>query len=117
MTVLNWVHENWTNAIILISCVTVMICEIIIFARLPRSERIQNVKEWLLYAVIEAEKELGEKTGALKLRLVYDRAVEKFTWISTLITFETFSEWVDEALDKMKSMLQDNAVIANYIKE
>ena len=37
-----------------------------------------NVKEWLLWAVTQAEQYLGSGTGALKLRYVYDLAVEAF---------------------------------------
>lgn len=116
MTMLTWINENWVNLIILISFAVVMVWEILSFVKLPKAERIKNIKEWLLYAVIEAEKELGEKTGALKLRLVYDRAVEKFEWIATVVTFEVFSEWVDEALDRMKNMLNSNKVVANYVE-
>ena len=38
------------------------------FFKLPTKEQIAKIKEWLLYAVTEAEKELGGGTGQLKLR-------------------------------------------------
>ena len=115
MTVLKWISDNWVNLIIIGVFLAFMGYELAIFAKLPKEEQIKNVKAWLLYAVTEAEKELGSKTGALKLRLVYDRAVEKFSWLSTVVTFETFSGWVDEALEEMKKMLKDNKAVANYV--
>ena len=115
MVVMNWISENWVNLIIIGTFLAVMGYEIVTFAKLPKEEQIKNVKAWLLYAVTEAEKELGSKTGALKLRMVYDRAVEKFSWLSTVVAFETFSVWVDEALEEMKKMLRDNTAIANYV--
>ena len=115
MTVLKWISENWVNLVIIVGFLAFIGYELVMFAKLPKEEQIKNVKAWLLYAVTEAEKELGSKTGALKLRLVYDRAVEKFTWLSTAVTFETFSGWVDEALEEMKKMLRDNTAVANYV--
>lgn len=79
--------------------------------------KITNIKQWLKYAVVEAEKFLGGKTGQLKLRYVYDLAVKQFPWIVTFITFEVFSGWVDEALEWMKDQIQQNKAIDNYINK
>ena len=57
-----------------------------------------NIKEWLLYAVVEAEKELGSKTGKIKLRQVYNEFIITFPIISKLITFDIFSKLVDIAV-------------------
>ena len=84
--------------------------------RLPNKVKINNVKEWLKIAVVEAEKNLGSGTGQLKLRQVYNLAISKFPWIGQLIKFETFSEWVDEALVWMRDELSKNDAIKNYIE-
>ncbi|MFR6482019.1 MAG: hypothetical protein ACLUPD_10785 [Anaerotignum faecicola] len=42
------------------------------------AEQREKVKEWLLLAVTEAEKELGSGTGQLKLRYVYDLFLRRF---------------------------------------
>ena len=70
---------------------------IIEFVKKGNSEKIANVKQWLLYGVMEAEKELGSGTGKMKLRLVYDKAVSKFP-IVAMIKFATFSECVEELI-------------------
>ena len=86
------------------------------FLKLPTEEQKQAVKEWLLWKVTEAEKELGSGTGQLKLRMVYDAFVARFGWLAKLIDFNTFSEWVDDALDEMRNMLSKNEAAAAYVE-
>ena len=76
----------------------------------------KKVKEWLRYAVIEAEKELGSGTGPVKLRAVYDMFITKFPKLSVFISFNTFSEWVDVALDYMEKLLTDNKDVKAILK-
>ncbi len=84
------------------------------FGKQDKETKIANIKQWLKLAVIEAEKALGSGTGQLKLRYVYDLAVKQFPWIVTLVTFEIFSGWVDEALDWMREQLKQNSAIEGY---
>lgn len=76
-----------------------------------------KVREWMLYAVTEAERELGGGTGQLKLRKVYDMFLAKFPKLSVFISFATFSSWVDIALDKMREMIEKNAAMQNLINK
>ena len=85
------------------------------FIKLDKQQKIANIKEWLKYAVVEAEKALGSGTGQLKLRYVYDLAVAQFPWIVSLISFEVFSGFVDEALEWMRQQLETNYRINVYI--
>lgn len=87
------------------------------FAKLPRAEQLAKVKEWLLWAVTEAEAALGGGTGQLKLRYVYDMFVEKFPWLVKVISFELFSGLVDDALDDMREMLEKNAAVKALVEE
>lgn len=84
------------------------------FFRKPRAEQVAKVKEWLLLAVLEAEKQFGSGTGQLKLRSVYDLFVSRFPWVAMVVSFKTFSGWVDEALDKVEDWLKEDAV-AEYV--
>lgn len=79
------------------------------FFKAPSEVQIRKIKAWLLFAVTEAEVELGSGTGQLKLRYVYDLFITRFTWISRLISFDMFSDLVDEALDEMRAMLASNS--------
>lgn len=74
-----------------------------------------KVREWLLYAVTKAEKELGAGTGKLKLRYVYDMFVARFEWLAKVITFDMFSMMVDEALEQMRTMLDSNEAVQKLI--
>ena len=86
------------------------------FFNLPTKEQIAKVKEVLLAWVVEAEKELGGGTGQIKLRYVYDLFVSRFPTVAKVIKFETFSLWVDEALDQMEDMLRSNKSLKEYVK-
>ena len=107
------------NAQIIITLVIVaiaLVCGIIWFVKLPKDKKIANIKEWLKFAVVDAEKELGSGTGQLKLRMVYNMAVKQFPFIVQLIPFDTFSGWVDEALDWMRDQLAENKVTQSYVE-
>lgn len=73
-----------------------------------------NVKEWLKWAVAKAENELGSGTGELKLRRVYDWAVEKFPIIKYVLPFCIFSAWVDVALNTLKEQIETNEDIKRF---
>ena len=77
---------------------------------------VKNAKEWLLFAVIEAEKQLGSDTGAIKLRVVYDQFLEKFPVLRMWVSFNLFSKMVDKALDKMQTLAESKGAINDYIQ-
>ena len=105
---MNQLIENWS----LIMALTVLLIFVgsIIFAffKLPSGAQMRKVRAWLLWAVTQAEKKLGSGTGKLKLRFVYDLFITKFTWIARLISFEMFTDLVEDALDEMREMLKNN---------
>ena len=101
------------GTIILIALVGLTIKE---FIELGKEKQLEKVREWLLYACIMAEKKLGGGTGQVKLRYVYDLFVEKFSFLKLLVTFEQFSEMVDEALVKMREMLEKNPNVAMFVE-
>ena len=98
--------------VILIGIIGLCLCW---FLKLSKERQKEIIIEWLLLAVIRAEKELGDGTGQLKLRFVYDLFIDKFKFISMLISFSQFSELVDQALDTMRDMLDSNKQIKDYV--
>lgn len=74
-----------------------------------------KVREWLLYAVTEAEKQYGGGTGKVKLRAVYDMFLKEFPKLAFFMSFNMFSAWVDLALDNLRAMLEDNKKLENYV--
>lgn len=89
---------------------------LVILSILFASNQKKKVIEWLKYAVSEAEKELGRYTGQLKLHKVYGWYVERFPIIASIISFDTFSLWVDKALVTMNQWLDNRNAISNYIR-
>lgn len=113
---MEWVINNWFLFVAGAAAVGVAAIAIKHWLELPTEEQIRNIKQWLLYAVTEAEAQLGSGTGQIKLRYVYDKAIERFKWAG-IIKFETFSDWVDEALEEMKHMLATNQQIRQIVEE
>lgn len=78
---------------------------------------VNGFKNWLVWAVSEAEAIFGSKTGKLKLRYVYDMAVERFPVMAKFIPFALFGRMVDGALDVMRDMIENNKTIADAITD
>ena len=109
--------SNWYLYVATISVIILAVVAIYQFVKKPTEEQYKQVREWILYAVIEAEKTLGSKTGQIKLRMVWDMFLERFPHISPFVTFDMFSGWVDVALIKMREMIQSNKAVSDYIIE
>lgn len=105
----------WWLLIIAVAVFAVAGYAVYIFVKMPSNSQITKVKEWLLWAVTEAERELGSGTGQLKLRYVYDMFIVKFPSIAKVISFEAFSLMVDEVLEKFRDLLDKNQSLQNYI--
>lgn len=115
--IMEWLIENWFLIVELIACGTVGISFIFRFLGMPTEKQKTKVKEWLVWACIEAEKAMKSGTGQAKLRKVYDKfcAVPTFTWVARIISFDTFSKWLEVALLEMKKMLISNKTLAEYV--
>lgn len=98
-----------------IICAVMVALAVYVFFKKPRAEQLEKLKEWLLWAVIEAEKEFGKETGAVKLRYVYNLFVITFPWLEKIISFEKFKLLVTEALERMEKLLTENPKIKEYI--
>lgn len=78
---------------------------------------INGFRNWLVWAVTEAESMFGSKTGKLKLRYAYELAIERFPVLAKMIPFAVFSKLVDGALDVMREMIENNKNIADAITD
>ena len=105
----------WWLLIIVVAVLAVAGYAVYVFVKMPSNSQITKVKEWLLWAVTEAERELGSGTGQLKLRYVYDMFIVKFPAIAKVISFDVFSEWVSDALITVKEMLVNNEALSTYV--
>lgn len=108
--------ENWYLVVALMAVTGMVGVFIGRFLKMPTSEQREKVKEWLLWAVTQAEAELGSGTGKLKLRQTYDLFVQRFPAVAMAVSFDTFSLWVDEALEEMRKMLKENKAVKEIVK-
>lgn len=109
------VMDNMIIAIGIIIIIGVAAYAIYYFMNLSKEKQLEVVREWLLLAVIEAEKALGSGTGQVKLRFVYDLFIDKFKYLSLVISFPQFSMLVDDALETMKDMISNNKQVEQYV--
>lgn len=107
--------NNWQFLVLSIAVIALAAAYIIKFVQLPSKDQLEKVQEWLLWAVAEAEKVFGSKTGQLKLRYVYDLFDTRFEQVAKYVSFEQFSELVDKALEKFNNMLASNKRVEEYI--
>lgn len=112
---MNFILEYWY--IILAFLVVAFVAGIAVynFAKQPTTEQLVKVREWLLWAVTEAERALGGGTGKLKLRQVYDLFIARFPWLAKVVPFNLFSDLVDDALIEMREMLAKNDAVQEYV--
>lgn len=113
---MKFIVENWFVIVAIAAVGGSIGYAIYSFVKMPSDKQLNKVREWLLYAVTKAEKELGAGTGKLKLRYVYDMFVARFEWLAKVITFDMFSMMVDEALDKMRTMLEQNEAALKFVE-
>ena len=112
---MDFLIDNWTLIVAGVAIVAGIVTTVIKFIKSSKASQMKNLKEWLLYATTEAEKALGSGTGKLKLRTVYDMFLLKFPWLAKIISFDTFSNLVDEALEDMNSLLNTNTAVQTYV--
>lgn len=78
----------------------------IIFVVKMVMDETDTVREWLIFATTQAEHLLGSGKGQQKLMTVYKMFMDRFPVFSVFVSFDTFSRWVDIALDAMKVILR-----------
>ena len=114
---MNWLVGNWYLFVVIFAVVGVFGLLFTAFLGQPTKKQKEKIKEWLIWACIEAERGLQSGTGQLKLREVWNLfcAVPAFGWVARIIAFDTFSGWVTEALATVKRMLVENPRLASYV--
>ena len=113
---MDFIIENWYIILAFLAVIVVAIVVAVRFFGQPTSAQLAKVREWLLWAVTEAEKDLGGGTGKLKLRQVYDLFVTRFPWLAKIVSFELFSGMVDDALEEMREMLAQNKAVKELVE-
>ena len=112
---MKYIVENWFVIVGLIAVCAAGGYAVYVFVKMPSDKQLNKVREWLLYAVTKAEKELGGGTGQIKLRYVYDMFRRTVHMACESDFVEAFSMMVDEALERMKKMLESNKAMQTLV--
>ena len=112
---MDFLINNWYVMVAAIVVLAGAGYSVYIFIKKSSTEQLKSLKEWMLWAVTKAEKELGSGTGKLKLRYVYDMFITKFPWLRNTISFEMVSMMVDDALKEMRIMLERNKAVKDFV--
>ena len=107
MKVLNFIQTYGFTIIISILVIAGLIIRIKTFFT-------EDLIEWLVDKVGDAESYFGSKTGQLKLRAVYDTFVSQRPIVALFISFKTFSKLVDAALEKFQDLIENNEKIREW---
>ena len=113
---MEFIVENWYVIVTGIVFIVGGVMAVLRWRNLSTDKKYEQIRGWLLQAVVLAEKEFGSGAGKLKLSTVYDKFCERFPWLAKVLPFETFSKYVDDALSEMKDVLKQNSAIASIVE-
>lgn len=113
---MEWIINNWYLLVAAVCVIAFGAFKVISFLKESEEAKIETLKHYLRYIVVECEKDLGSKTGQLKLNKAYSLVVKELPWVATLVTFEEFSMYVDEALIWMRNQLENNLQAKYYVE-
>lgn len=114
---MSFIIANWWLILVLAAGIGLGAYSAYLFIKKPAEEQLKDVKQWLLWAMTEAEKVLGSGTGKLKLRYVYNLFIQRFPAVAALITFEKFDELVSQMMEEFNKLLESNINVQRYIQE
>lgn len=123
---MQWLVDNWTLLASVIAAFMLAAVKVRRYLQLSaeaqakareqaKDKLIRAVSDWLLYAVTEAERTLGDGTGKIKIREVYDRALARFPELTYVITLEQLDELAQHPLEEMRKLLESNEAISAYV--
>lgn len=112
---MEWIKSNWFNVVGLLIIVITSLNIAKKYMEKDKEAKIAAICEWLKYAVTVTESSLQGGTGKLKLQMAWSMATAQFPFITKVMDFQQFSEYVDDALDWMKNQIETNPNIKNVI--
>lgn len=96
-------------AFLIVLCITLAGVYFWFLRRPPTEEHAKIIIDIIFSLVLEAEKQLGGKTGQAKFALVVrDFMRECPAWLQKFVTTEMLTEWINEAVERMKNYLAAN---------
>ena len=79
-------------------------------------EKRREIINKILFALaLEAERLYGSKTGQAKKAQVIAWFYERYSWLSSFVTEEQLSKWIDAVVEAMTDWLASNPVAAENV--
>lgn len=113
---IEFMYNYWYLIVAGIAIISVVSIKVYVWFKQPSNKQLEQIQEWLLFAVAKAEEELGSGTGQMKLRYVYDMFVTKFPAIALFLSFDDFKKMVDKALKEFEKLIEENKDIRALYK-
>lgn len=104
---MNYLIDNWYLLLGFFAVGVFIGASIMAFVKEPTEQQKEDLKNWLKLAMYKAEKELGSKTGELKLLTVYNLFVTAMPWMARVISFDQFNDYVLECMDWLNKKLEE----------
>ena len=114
---LNFLINYWYFIVIVIAILVISGVFIFNFLQKPSEQKLQNIKEWAIYACALAQAHLGSGTGQLKMRETYDMFISRFPDLVKIVPFEMYKNIAESALLEFKKMLENNPKVKELILE
>lgn len=114
---LNFLINYWYFIVIIVAILVISGVFIFNFLQKPSEQKLQNIKEWAIYACALAQAHLGSGTGQLKMRETYDMFISRFPDLVKIIPFEMYKNIAESALLEFKKMLENNPKVKELILE
>ena len=114
---LNFLINYWYFIVIVIDILVISGVFIFNFLQKPSEQKLQNIKEWAIYACALAQAHLGSGTGQLKMRETYDMFISRFPDLVKIVPFEMYKNIAESALLEFKKMLENNPKVKELILE
>lgn len=125
---MKWMADNWSMIVAAVAAIAITTMRILRYMRMTKEEQEETIRkhkealtravtEWALKGITEAEKDFGAGTGKLKIRAVYEKAIELFgAEIAEIMTIDQFNVIIQKPLAEMRKMLEDNTSAREYVE-
>ncbi len=110
MNILNWLIENWFVIVVFVCVLFVLLVHIIKLFIMEPEKRLSFIKDTIFSLVLMAEKELGSKTGEMKLKLVITTFYKKYPFIRLILSENKLIDVIEESVVEMKNILKKNSI-------
>ena len=111
---MKYIVENWFVIVGLIAVCAAGGYAVYVFVKMPSDKQLNKVREWLLYAVTKAEKELGGGTGQIKLRYIYDMEYDEIADLLNMSNSKSARNLVSRALEHLRKEDLELLIILPY---